>query len=405
MAANPDGADEGTRWGVVAVVLAAGVVGAFQLGKLPAALPALRAELGLGLVAAGWVISAITAVGVVTGMMSGVVSDRLGYRRVLLGGLALIALGSFAGAWSHDTASILITRIIEGTGYIAVITAAPPLLVAVTAPGDRSVAMGVWSFYLPFGMSGMVLISPLVIGLASWRGLWIFNAALALAAICAVAALVRARTPSVTAISEPERVSPWRGMWLTVSRPGPPVLAVAFAAYSLIHLSVIAFLPTFLIERRGVMPDEAALLTAFAMFMNAPGCLVGGWLLKRGQAAWMLVLAGYLGMMGAAFGVFSEDLPGGLRYALAVFLTFSGGLIPPAILARAPFHAASPALVATTIGLIIQLISFGQLIGPPILAALVSRAGDWQDATALTVSAAAVGIAAALALRRLERRL
>ena len=65
-------------------VLAAGVVSAFQIAKLPASLPVLRDGLGLGLVAAGWVISTISVVGVVTGMASGWISDRIGHRRAPL---------------------------------------------------------------------------------------------------------------------------------------------------------------------------------------------------------------------------------------------------------------------------------------------------------------------------------
>ncbi len=45
-----------TRWGVVVLGLAAGVIAAAYIGKVPPALPLMRPELGLGLVAAGWVV-------------------------------------------------------------------------------------------------------------------------------------------------------------------------------------------------------------------------------------------------------------------------------------------------------------------------------------------------------------
>ena len=40
----------GTRWGVLFLALFAGIFGAFQNGKMPAALPTLTGELGLTLV-------------------------------------------------------------------------------------------------------------------------------------------------------------------------------------------------------------------------------------------------------------------------------------------------------------------------------------------------------------------
>ena len=52
MTAGPP-ALERTRWDVVVLTIAAGLLAAFQIGKIPAALPELRAELVIGFVAAG----------------------------------------------------------------------------------------------------------------------------------------------------------------------------------------------------------------------------------------------------------------------------------------------------------------------------------------------------------------
>ena len=101
---------ERTRWWATVAVLAAGVVSAFQIGKLPASLPVLRDDLGLGLVVAGWVISTISVVGVLTGMASGWISDRIGHRRTLLFGMAIMAVGTLAGACSWNGASLVTTR-------------------------------------------------------------------------------------------------------------------------------------------------------------------------------------------------------------------------------------------------------------------------------------------------------
>jgi hypothetical protein len=126
--------------------------------------------------------------------------------------------------------------------------------------------------------------------------------------------------------------------------------------------------------------------------------------LRRGAPAWLVAGAGHVGMLACALGIYPEHFSGDIRYLLAVALPFAGGLIPPAILAHAPVHASSPATVATTIGLIIQFISLGQLIGPPLIAAMVAHAGSWSGATDLTVTSATVGLIAALALWRLDWR-
>ena len=84
-------------------------------------------------------------------------------------------------------------------------------------------------------------------------------------------------------------------------------------------------------------------------------------------------------------------------------LPFSGGFIPPIVLAGAEVHAPTVALYGTTVGLVIQVISIGQLIGPPIMAALVATTGNWQSGAWLTVTAFGLGLFTAFLLRILDR--
>ena len=123
-----------THWGAITALLAGSVVAAFQVGKLPAAIPDLRADLGLSLVTAGWVISTISGVGVATGMAWGFLADRIGHRRIILGGLGLLAAGSFAGAWAQTGSMLLVTRLLESIGYIAILAATPTLVGRLSTP-------------------------------------------------------------------------------------------------------------------------------------------------------------------------------------------------------------------------------------------------------------------------------
>ena len=399
-----------TLWPAVLAVTLAGIVAAFQIGKLPAALPTLRADLGLSLVTGGWVISTFSAVGVATGMLWGFIADRIGHRRVLAGGMAVVALGTLSGAMAVSGGSLIATRLVEGCGYIAVLAAGPSIISALSSPRDRSLTLGIWAWYMPLGLSVMVLASPFVIEFSGWRGLWRLNALLAvLAGFLALWAMLRHRDLLPLPAPRKAATTPGPGilsaMWQTVTAPGPPVLAVCFGAYSLIYLSVSSFLPTFLIERQGYDTETAAYLVALTMVVNAPGCVAGAWLLRRGWSPAAVIALAYLGMLACVFGIFADDTEPVTRLCLATFMPFIGGLIPPAVLDRAPAHAASPVLVATCIGLIIQALSFGQLIGPPILASLVDEHGSWEGAIWMTGPAGLVGLAAAAILWRLEKRL
>ena len=74
------------------------------------------------------------------------------------------------------------------------------------------------------------------------------------------------------------------------------------------------------------------------------------------------------------------------------------------VLAAGPVLAPSPRHVATTNGLIMQGSNLGQVIGPPAIAALAARAGDWTWSPLVLGTAAGLGILLALRLRELENR-
>ena len=391
-----------TRWGIIFLILFAGSVGAAQLGKLPGALPDIRADLDISLVTAGWIISTFVMIGAICSVAAGMTGDRFGHRRILLWGIALVAVGSFAGAAAPDSASLIPSRIVEGLGYIAVISTGPALITRAVADRHRAIAFGVWSFYMPFGMASMVALSPVLISATgSWRGLWIINGMLAAMALVALLSALQGERFQPIRNDSPVGL---RDVWRTVSSAGPWVVAIAMGSYSLVYLSSMAFLPTFLIEREGMSAGTASVLIGIAIFMNAPGCLAGSWLLKRNVPAWIGIAIAHAGMAVCAAGLYQEGISFELRYALALALPFCGGLIPPIVLARAQVHAPSPALYGTTMGLVIQVISIGQFIGPPTMAALVAATGDWQSGAWLTVIACALGFSTAPMLRRLDRR-
>ena len=70
------------------------------------------------MITAGWVASVITLTGAITGIATGVIADRLGYRRVLMIGILALIVGSLLGGLSRSAGSLLVSRFVEGVGYI-----------------------------------------------------------------------------------------------------------------------------------------------------------------------------------------------------------------------------------------------------------------------------------------------
>ncbi|HEX2117111.1 MAG TPA: MFS transporter [Alphaproteobacteria bacterium] len=386
---------------MVLLICGAGVVVAFQIGKAPAALPLVRADLQLSLVMSGWVISMFNVIGTLLGMIIGAMADRLGHRRVILSGLGLVALASLAGSEVGSGALLLATRFFEGLGFMMVVVAAPALIVRATDPGHLKLAFGAWGCYMPAGSALMMAVAPALLAPFGWRGLWIANGVL-VAVFAAALALATRKLARPRASAPPPPIL--RDIGATVTAPGPILLALAFGLYALKYLVVLGFLPTILVESEGLSLTAASGLTAFAIAMNVPGNLVGGMLVHRGVKPWVLLTVASIVLTVCGSALYEPALPLWLRYLLCVVLSLVGGILPSSIFGAAPALAPSPRLVATTNGLIMQGSNLGQSIGPPTAAALAASAGDWHMTPIVLASAGLAGVAVALSLRRLERR-
>lgn len=392
-----------TSWLVVFAAFVAGVIGAGHIGKVPAALPAIRAELGLGLVLAGWVVSAFSATGMVLGTVAGVVSDRFGHRRICIIGTLLVMAGSLAGAFAPSGVALLAARFVEGLGFLLIVVAAPSIISEAATPEDRRLAVAMWGSYMPAGMAAILLAAPFLLDGVGWRGTWIVMAAVSLAwALFMLAAFRRAGQEEGT--RKPAE-APWRNLTITLLARGPWLLALAFSFYTLSWLALMVWLPTYAVEQRGLSVRDAAFLTLIAVAINFPGNLGGAWLLYRGLKWGQSILLGAAAMLVCGPLMFLDVLPDPARYVMVLVYSFVSGLVPAGVLGAAPYFSPTPAQIGTTNGLIIQGSHLGQLLGPPLLALAVSLTGGWQAGAWVFVLCGLGAMAFAAIIWRDESRL
>lgn len=386
-----------THWPTIVAVLVAGVAAACQVGKVAAALPQLRGELDLDLVTAGWLVSLLGVVGASLGMVIGGVADRFGPRRVMLTGLGLLALGSTGGAFSGGPNSLLAWRLVEGVGFIAVVVVAPVMMFRVAGPRHNRLIFGVWGTYMAMGLALILFGAVPILAAWGWRGLWLTNGVLAAGLVPLVALASRPRAEALR--PAPASGSPLAGFGVVLSRPGPVLLAVCFASYTINFFALMGFLPTFLVDSLGYEPVRALPLVALIALGNAAGALLTSWLLQRGMAAWVLIVLGS-GLMGCCLlGVFSPLVSEATRLTLAVGAVLVGALVPISVLACAPLHAPTPALIGSTNGLFMQGSNIGQLAGPPLVGFAVASAGSWQAAPVVMLTVSGCGVLAAVVSR------
>ena len=369
--------------------------GAF-VGKVPPALPQMRAELGLTLVESGFIATMINALGAVVGMLMGLLGDRFGHKRLGLAGLATLSMGGLLGAAVQGYPALLLSRFLEGAGFIGfAVTGAALINASVSGPADRNRAMGIWTAYLPFGAAVAMLAAPFAMAQFGWRGYWV---ALSLAAF-ACAALVWRLVPA----SRSGGVGGLRLAAESLRQSGSLALTALFCFYVAQWTSVMVWLPTFVVDERGGTAAAAAFLGALMVLANVPGNLAGGWLLAHGVERGPLIMAASAAAAACAAGMLSAAMPDAARFALVLVFSCVAGIIPASILSGVPVHARTPGHIGTTNGMAMQGAQVGQLAGPVLLAWLASRFGGW-DATLWGMLAFALLCAlCGLAVGRIEK--
>lgn len=388
-----------TRWAEVTAAFGAGVIGAAHIGKVPALIPIIRAEFAMDLLAAGWVVSIFSATGMVAGMAAGLLSDRLGHRRVALAGVILLATGSAVGSDSASAGVLLATRFIEGLGYIVAVVAAPSIIAEAALPADRRLAVGVWGAFMPTGMGALLLASPFLEQWLGWRGLWLAMAMATGAWALVMAGAFRGR---IATHEVPE--APWRNFAITIIARGPWLLALCFGSYTLAWLALMVWLPTFMVEERGLSVGLAASVTVIAVLVNLPGNLMGGWLLHKGIPRGTVIAIAAVTMIVSGPLIFLDLLSDGPRYAVCLVYSFAAGFVPAGVFSGAPLLAPGPGQIATTNGLIVQGSHLGQFFGPAVLAATVTWTGGWQAGAWVFVACGVGALAFAVAIGREEAR-
>ena len=394
------------------IVILAGVSAALHVGKLPPAIPVLREALGVTLVQAGFLLSLVQLAGMTLGLAVGLAADGLGLKRSMVAGLLILSAAGALGGWAHDASALLGLRAVEGFGFLLATVPAPSLIRLLVAPRRLPVMLGLWGTYMPFGAAVALLLGPVFIGATSWQAWWWLLAGTSFAMTLWLAWAVpadRHRHAAPPGASPAGAVHSWpQRLRQTLTARGPWLVALSFAVYSGQWLAVIGFLPS-IYAQAGFSGAATGALTALAAAINMVGNIASGRLLQRGVRPRVLLYTGFVTMGLGTVAAFAElhgsGLPPLLRYAAVLLFSMIGGVIPGTLFSLAVKLAPSERTVSTTVGWMQQWSSFGQFVGPPLVAWVASRVGGWQWTWAVTGACSVLGLALARQIGRLIKSL
>jgi EmrB/QacA subfamily drug resistance transporter len=145
------------------------------------ALPTLSRSFGAPLTTIEWVVLAYVVT--ITGLLLafGRLADMRGRRRVYGAGLALFTFASALCAAAPSAAWLIAARTLQGVGAAMMSANASALLVASFPPEERGRALGAFGAAVGVGLAMGPPLGGLIVGLLSWR--WIFLVNLPVAAL------------------------------------------------------------------------------------------------------------------------------------------------------------------------------------------------------------------------------
>src|SRR4051794_17810149 len=166
------------------------------------ALPNISRDLNTDLSGLQWVIDAYTLALATVVLTAGSLADRLGRRRMFLGGLGIFTLSSLAAALADNIVVLDTARAVQGIGA-AVMFAVSLALLAHAFPGKRERAGALAVYGATIGAS--FAVGPLVGGALTsgidWRAIFLINIPLGIVAVAATLWQVRgARDPLARSI-------------------------------------------------------------------------------------------------------------------------------------------------------------------------------------------------------------
>lgn len=345
----------------ILVVYALGVMAAMTVSEAVTELGSIAKEFHVFAHSKIGLIMSLPSLMVALGaLLAGYIVDRAGDRIVLLIGAAVIVVGDVCVVFASTFNLLLAGRVVTGIGYVLTAVAAVTLLIRITTGKQRTMAMALWSTFVPASFLLPFLSAGLADHFSTWRAAFVTHSLLTLA----LAGLAIVSLPRRTA-EEKAQFSRTRGLKAVLKSPLPYLLGISFGADAFLQTGMISTLAPYLAKTYGVDAVAVSRWNVVAMVFNGIGCLMVGALLIRGVKATLVAGVG-LALTGLpALAIYS--LPLGYMPSIAaswVFTLGSGLLV--GMWALAPVVAPSRDSIGATSGLITQLTLVGVFLGPPL---------------------------------------
>ncbi|NIZ13526.1 MFS transporter [Phaeobacter sp. HF9A] len=349
---------------MVLLIWVAGLGAAAQYGKISVTfdlLPTLYPDAGAAI---SWAVSVVGFVGILLGVVAGLFVSAIGYRRTLVWALSLGAVMSALQGLDLPFGLFLLTRMIEGASHLGVVVAAPTLMVLITTPGSRGLALTLWSTFFGVAFALLNWIGLPFVHAHGVQALFGVHAAI-MAALAVILHLALRGLPVPARVPFPQ-LNTLLPLHLGIYRsPFKLAPAAGWLFYTCCFVSILTVLPPFLSEENRAMIMGAIPLVAIAVSMT-----LGVSLLRRMPA----VRLAQLGFTACALSMlWLWVMPGFWLACLALGASF--GLVQSGSFSSVPQLNHDAAAQSEANGAMAQAGNLGNAIGTPLLVGMITLAG------------------------------
>jgi len=378
---------------------------ALGFGIVVPAVPLFAADLGVGATGAGAVVSAFALMRLLSGLAAGRLVDRVGERRALQAGLAVVAVSSALAGLSQSFPQLLVLRGVGGIGSAVFTIASTSLLLRVASAAQRGRTQSVYrGGFLLGGIAGPAF-GGAVVSVSLRAPFFVYAGTLVLAAVAAATLLPRdpdRRPPTTVAagVAEddgvPVGVVPEPPHTPLRTALANPTYQAALAGNFAVGFSVLGVRSTVvpLLVVGGLHLDAGWVGVAFtvAAIVQAVLLLPAGRFVDEVGRVPALVLGGLV----AAVALAALAAAGGPVTLLLATAVFAAGAALLGVAPAAMVGDAVPGRGGTAVAVWQMASDLGSVVGP-LVAGLLIDTGSY--ATALLVSAAVVAACALTGLR------
>ncbi len=380
-----------TSFALIAALWVAGLCAAAQFAKVGVIFPDLMKLYPNAGAASGFLVSLLSFIGMVLGLVAGMLVARFGYRRLLLGALLLGAAISAFQASLPSFQLMLTSRLIEGASHLIIVVAAPTLIAQLSSDRHRAAALTLWGTF--FGVA---------FALVAWFGLPLVKAQ-GPASLFRVHALAMLLIAGVLFVMLPhdEAANTKRAAFtlIAISKRHLQTYASAFISapslgwlfYTLSFVSLLTLLPSFVAEEH-----RAFVIGAMPLASIASSLTIGVFLLRYLPAI-QVVITGFVAS--ALCSALLWFLPGSVPVCIGLFACL--GLVQGASFSAVPELNPSADARAYANGAMAQMGNFGNLSGTPLLLLLLTAMGfNGLILFAITCYGAGIAVHVVLTWRR-----